>query len=154
MSFKKLSIHTDGACSGNPGPAGIGVVIKDGDVVVKEISRAIGEATNNIAEYTALVVALEEALKLETEEVDIKTDSELMYKQVIGEYKVKHENMRPLFEQVKTLSTRFKKFNIAHVRREFNKEADKLSTQAIKNQTKDGRPVVADRGEESPSSKG
>lgn len=132
MSFKRLSIHTDGACSGNPGPAGIGVVIKDGDVIVKEVSRSIGIATNNIAEYTALVVALQEAMLLQAEEVDVKTDSELMYKQIIGEYKVKHENMLPLFEQVKSLIANFKKFNIAHVRREFNKEADKLSTQAIK----------------------
>lgn len=135
MSFKKLFIHTDGACSGNPGPAGIGVVIKDGDVIVKEVSRSIGIATNNIAEYTALVVALQEAMLLQAQEVDVKTDSELMYKQIIGEYKVKHENMLPLFEQVKSLIANFKKFNIAHVRREFNKEADKLSTQAIKDST-------------------
>lgn len=154
MSYKTLTIFTDGACSGNPGPAGIGVVIKDGDVTVKEVSRYIGEATNNIAEYTALVVALEEAMVLKAKAVDVKTDSELMFKQVTGVYAVKHPNMMALFEKVKELSKRFEKFQIAHVRREFNKEADKLSTQAIKVYRKDGRPAVADGGEESPSSKG
>ena len=154
MSFKILSIYTDGACSGNPGPAGIGVVIKNGEEKVKEISRPIGIATNNIAEYTALIVALEEALALKAQAVDVTTDSELMCKQITGVYAVKHENIIPLFEQVKQLAKQFSAFHIKHVKREFNKEADKLSTQAIKKISQDGRPAIADGGEESPSSKG
>lgn len=154
MSYDTLTINTDGACSGNPGPAGIGVVIVDGDNVVKTVSRYIGEATNNIAEYTALVVALEEAVALGAKKLVVRTDSELMYKQVIGQYAVKHENIKPLFEQVKQLIKHFEHVDLSHVRREFNKEADRLSTQAIKKFKQDDRPAVADGGEESPSSKG
>jgi len=128
----KLEIFTDGGCSGNPGPAAIGVVIRDGGKTVKTISRAIGEGTNNIAEYTALIVALQEALILKADEVSIKTDSELMAKQVIGAYAVKHENIKPLFEQVKHLVTGFKSFQITHVPREQNSEADALVGQVLK----------------------
>ena len=120
----KLEIFTDGGCSGNPGEAAIGVVIKDGDKTVKTLSRAIGQGTNNIAEYTALIVALQEALILKADEVSVKTDSELMCKQVTGDYAVKHENIKPLFLQVKHLITGFKKFHITHVPREKNAEAD------------------------------
>lgn len=131
MSYK-LEIFTDGACSGNPGPAGVGVVIKHEGKVVKEISLFIGEATNNIAEYTALICALQEARSLKADEVWVKADSELMCRQVNGKYVVRHENIKPLFEQVKELKTGFKKFCLEHVRREANKEADKLSREAIK----------------------
>ena len=116
----KLEIFTDGGCSGNPGPAAIGVVIKDGAKTIKTLSRAIGQGTNNIAEYTALIVALQEALILKADEVSVKTDSELMCKQVCGAYAVKHENIKPLFDQVKHLVTGFKSFQIAHVPREQN----------------------------------
>ena len=150
----RLEIFTDGACSGNPGPAGIGVVIKQGGAVIKEISRSIGDATNNIAEYAALICALQEALILKADDVLIKTDSELMYKQVMGAYAVKHANIKPLFEQVKHLSTGFKQFRLEHVFREGNKEADKLSRQSLKKAGQGGRPFAAGSGEESPSSKG
>ena len=130
--MKKLEIFTDGACSGNPGPAGIGVVIKHGGAVIREISKPIGQGTNNIAEYTALIYALQEALILKAEEVIVKSDSELMCQQVAGLYKVKHEHIKPLFEQVKHLSMGFKHFRLEHVRREQNVEADKLSRQGIK----------------------
>ncbi len=150
----KLEIFTDGACAGNPGPAGIGVVIKQGGQVIKEVSASIGRATNNIAEYTALIRALEEALALKADDVLVTTDSELMFRQVTGVYSVKHARIKPLFEQVKTLSAGFKHFRIAHVRREKNKEADKLSRLGVKKAGQDGRPVVAGNGEESPSSKG
>ncbi len=149
----KLEIFTDGACSGNPGPAGIGVVIKRDGMVVQEISRPIGDATNNIAEYTALIHALEAARDLKAMEVAVKSDSELMVKQVAGKYKVKHENIKPLFERVKILSAGFKRFSLQHVPREQNKEADKLSVEAIK-AGRDGRPEASGSGEESPSSKG
>ncbi len=152
----RLEIFTDGACSGNPGPAGIGVVIKRDGKVVKEISRPIGQATNNIAEYTALIYALQEALILKAQEIDVYTDSELMCKQVGGEYAVKHGNIKPLFEQVKHLATGFKRFALKFTPREGNVEADRLSRQAIKIKLtgQDGRPSVTDGREESPSSKG
>lgn len=149
----RLEISTDGACSGNPGPAGIGVVIKDGQKTVREISRSIGHATNNIAEYTALIWGLQEALKLKADEILVKTDSELMYKQIIGEYKVKHENIKPLFDQVKNLVAGFKQVEFKHVPREQNQEADKLACLSLKT-SQDGRPVSNGDREESPSSKG
>ena len=135
----KLEIFTDGGCSGNPGPAAIGVVIKDGAKTVKTISRAIGQGTNNIAEYTALIVALQEALILKADEVSVKTDSELMAKQVTGVYAVKHENIKPLVEQVKHLISGFKKFQITHVPREENSEADALVGLVLKKASQDGR---------------
>lgn len=130
-----LIIHVDGACSGNPGPAGIGVAIDDQNGQrLKEISQFIGSATNNIAEYTALIFALQEALLLKAKRVKIFTDSELVHKQVTGQYKVKHEKMKPLFEQVKHLWEGFEQIEFFHVLREKNKDADKLATQAIKKQ--------------------
>ncbi len=166
----KLEIYTDGACSGNPGPAGIGVVIKADGRIIKEISKFIGQATNNIAEYTALIYALQEALILKADEVWVKTDSELMHRQVIGLYKVKHENIKPLFEQVRHLSAGFQQFHLDHIPREQNSEADQLSRQAItkaplasatgadhicnNTASQDGRPSALGGGEESPSSKG
>jgi ribonuclease HI len=150
----KLEIFTDGGCSGNPGPAAIGVVIKSGDKTVKTVSRAIGQGTNNIAEYTALIFALQEALILKADEVSVKTDSELMCKQVLGAYAVKHENIKPLFEQVKHLAAGFKKFQIAHVPREQNAQADALVRQVLKKAGQDGRSDAYGVGEESPSSKG
>lgn len=151
----RFEIFTDGACSGNPGPAGIGAVIMQDGKVVKEISQSIGDSTNNIAEYTALIVALKEALALGGSEVDVKADSELMCKQVHGKYAVKHPNIIPLFEEVKRLARQFKRFRLTHVRREANAEADKLSRAGVKKQVgQDGRPDADGVGEESPSSKG
>ena len=150
----KLEIFTDGGCSGNPGPAAIGVVIKEGDKTIKTLARAIGQGTNNIAEYTALIVALQEALILKADEVSVKTDSELMCKQVSGAYAVKHENIKPLFAQVKHLVTGFKTFQITHVPREQNSEADALVRQVLKKASQDGRSDAYGVGEESPSSKG
>jgi len=150
----KLEIFTDGGCSGNPGPSAIGVVIKDGAKTVKTVSRAIGQGTNNIAEYTALIIALQEALILKADEISVKTDSELMSKQVSGAYAVKHENIKPLFDQVKHLITGFKTFQITHVPREQNAEADALVRQVLKKASQDGRSDAYGVGEESPSSKG
>jgi ribonuclease HI len=150
----KLEIFTDGGCSGNPGEAAIGVVIKNGTKTVKTLSLSIGQGTNNIAEYTALIFALQEALILKADEVHVKTDSELMCKQVGGTYKVKHENIKPLFAQVKHLITGFKSFHIAHVPREQNSEADGLVRQVLKKAGQDGRSDAYGVGEESPSSKG
>jgi len=150
---KQLEIFTDGACSGNPGPAGIGFLIRKDGKVLKEFSQPIGEATNNIAEYTALIYALQEALILRADEVYVKSDSELMCRQVQGIYKVKDPNIRSLFDQVQHLIRGFRSFHIDHVLRQNNKDADALSKKAIKKQAK----VFAsaeDAGEESPSSEG
>jgi len=130
-----LEIYTDGACSGNPGPAAIGVVIKKNGKVIKEFSRSIGQATNNIAEYTALIYALQEALALKAGHIKIFTDSELLYNQLKGSYKVKNANIKPLFDQVKNLAKGFKKIEMTVVPREQNKDADRLATQAIKKES-------------------
>ena len=150
----KLDIFTDGACSGNPGPAGIGVVIKCDGKVIKEISQPIGNGTNNIAEYTALIYALKEALVMKAVQVDVMSDSELMCMQVAGVYKVKHANIKPLFTEVKNLSMSFKQFRLMHIPRDKNAQADRLSRQAVVKAGQGGRPNAAGVGEESPSSKG
>ena len=152
--MKFLEIFTDGACSGNPGESGIGVVIKENGKTLKSISKAMGHGTNNIAEYTALVYALQEALILKADRVLVNTDSELLMHQVKGSYKVKHPNLKSLHEQVKHLWGGFKDIDIQHIPREKNSEADKLATEPIK---KEQAKVVAplfNSGEESPSSEG
>lgn len=148
-------IHTDGACSGNPGPAGIAFVAREGDKVVREFSKGLGDATNNIAEYTAVIYALQEALIARVDKVEILTDSELMCQQLNGNYKVKNGNIKPLFEQLRHLIRGFKEFSIRHIPRAKNKEADQLAKKAI---SQEQTPTVASsaqtEGEESPSSKG
>lgn len=130
--MKKLTLYTDGASRGNPGDAGIGIVIIDEEGnVVKEISDYIGQTTNNIAEYKALIAGLKEALEMECEEVNVFTDSELMVKQIQGEYQVKNEGLKPLYKEVFELIKEFKKFSICHVRREMNKRADELANEGI-----------------------
>ena len=152
----QLDISVDGACRGNPGPAAIGIVIRDKKEIIREIAKPIGDATNNIAEYSALVYALQYALFLKAQKVRITTDSELVFKQVSGSYKVKDETIRFLFEQVQLLASLFKKFEIKHVMREYNKEADRLASSIL--DKRDKLSMVAslfdNDGEESPSSKG
>ncbi len=140
--MKELTIFVDGACSGNPGEAAIGIVIKDKEGIVKEISKDIGQATNNIAEYMALIYALQEALMLKADRLKIFTDSELMYKQVTGTYQVKQDHIKSLFDQVKHLFKGFKHIDITHVPREKNKEADKLATDVLKNLKKQAKMVA------------
>ncbi len=155
MSLIKLVINIDGASSGNPGEAGIGVVVRQDQQTVKEISKSLGIATNNVAEYTALIYALQECLIRRADEVKVITDSELVYKQMIGEYKVKNSNILPLFEQARHLLQGIKKFSIEHVLREHNKDADRLATQSIKKkQATMVAPLFDNTGEESPSSTG
>ena len=153
-----LEIFTDGACSGNPGPAGIGVVISQNGQVIKRISKFIGEATNNLAEYTALIYALQEALVLKASEIKVSTDSELLYHQIKGRYKIKNEKLKNLFDQVQHLSRGFKRIDFERVPREENQEADRLATQAVKKVQKKQATMVTpasiDVGEESPSSEG
>ncbi len=149
-----LEISVDGACQGNPGPAAVGIVIKKSGKVVKEIAKEIGQGTNNIAEYSALIYALQEALILKEEDIKVFTDSELMYKQVTGSYQVKNPQIKTLFEQVKHLLGGFKHAEMKLVPREQNKEADKLATGILKKQAKVVAPLFEISGEESPNSEG
>lgn len=151
---KRFDIYTDGACSGNPGCGGLGVVVRQDGRVVRELSISLEQTTNNLAEYTAVIYALQEALILRADTVVVHTDSELLYRQVKGEYKVKNAAIKPLFEQIKHLARGFKGLTFKHVPRENNREADRLAKEAIK---KEQAKVVAlefNFGEESPSSKG
>ena len=130
--MKEIEIYIDGASKGNPGPSGIGVVIcKDGDTI-KNISSYIGNATNNVAEYSALIYALQEALILKAENIKINTDSQLLYRQIKKIYKVKNPNILGLYNQVLHLMSAFKEVSINFIAREGNKGADKLANQAIK----------------------
>lgn len=128
----KLIIYTDGGSRGNPGDAGIGIAIFDEkENPVAEISRYIGTQTNNVAEYYALVRALEEALTLNAKSVEIYLDSELVVKQINGEYKVKNEGLMPLYGIVRAYLDRFDTYSVKHVRREYNKLADKLANRGM-----------------------
>ena len=151
---KTLEIFTDGACSGNPGQAAIGVVIMHEGRVLKNISHSIGIGTNNIAEYTALIYGLQEALILHADRVTVYTDSELVCNQVNGIYKVKNQNLKFLHALVMHLASGFKDITVRLVPRERNREADALATQAVKReQAKVAAPLFCS-GEESPSSIG
>ncbi len=130
--MEKIIIHSDGGARGNPGPAGIGAVLNaDNGIVLAEISKYIGETTNNQAEYQALIAGLEKAKELKAEELDCYLDSELVVKQLNREYKVKNAELAPLFLKVHNLSLSFKKIKFIHIRREFNKEADRLANEAM-----------------------
>jgi len=130
--MKPIEIYIDGASKGNPGHAGIGVIIYQNGQVLKNISSYIGQTTNNVAEYTALIQALQEALILKAESIAINTDSQLLYCQMKKEYKVKHPLISSLYTQAVHLVSAFKDVNINHISRENNRGADKLATQAIK----------------------
>ena len=130
--MKKISIYIDGGSRGNPGPAGIGIVILDEKgKKTREYNKFIGITTNNIAEYTALVYGLQEGLFERADEIELNLDSELVVQQLKGEYRVKNAAIKPLFEQALHLLSGFKKFEIKHIAREKNKEADKLVNKAI-----------------------
>jgi len=132
LKNKSIEIYVDGGARGNPGPAGVGVLILDGaGKKIKDISKYIGEATNNVAEYSALLYGLEEALILRADELKINLDSELVVKQLNGEYRVKDVNLRPLFERALNMLKSFKNFELNHIDRSKNKEADKLVNRAI-----------------------
>ncbi|MFA4967106.1 MAG: ribonuclease HI family protein [Candidatus Margulisiibacteriota bacterium] len=127
----KVEVFCDGASRNNPGESGIGIVIKSGGKVLLEVSDYIGQTTNNIAEYMALIRGLEEALLLGAREAAFFCDSELLVKQINGEYKVKNEGLKPLHLHAKKLISKFKKFEINHTRRENNAHADELANKGI-----------------------
>ncbi len=132
MNNKKLTIYTDGGARGNPGPAGIGCVLYDKDKnIVAEISEYIGEATNNQAEYKAVIAAIKKAKELGAEELEFYLDSELVVRQLNREYKVKNKELAPLFVQIYNAVLGFKKVSFNHIRREMNEEADRLANKAM-----------------------
>lgn len=143
-----VQIFTDGAARGNPGPAGIGVVIRNEKEVLLEVSDYIGKTTNNIAEYMALIRGLEEALDMGQRHVEVFADSELLVKQIKGEYKVKNEGLAPLFYNVRSLIKKFKQFSITHVPREENEHADVLSNKGIDEQMTKGTPLFPHKSKE------
>ncbi len=129
---EKVVAHIDGASRGNPGPAAAGFVLSDSNGTrLQAKAIVLGETTNNVAEYTSLVKALEAAHKTGAKELAIFSDSELLVRQINGHYKVKSEQIVPLFQQGLDLLARFKSWKVQHVTREKNKEADKLVNQAL-----------------------
>jgi ribonuclease HI len=128
----KVVIHVDGGARGNPGPAAIAAVLRSEDgEVLDEAAEAIGEATNNVAEYRALILGLQHAKQLGATEVEVINDSELVAKQVNGQYKVKHEAMKPLYREALKHFSEFPKWKIRSVPRAQNKDADALVNQAL-----------------------
>lgn len=129
------TIYTDGGARGNPGPAGVGIVIESEGKKIK-LKEFIGTATNNQAEYRALILALKHILENFGLDGSLITaycflDSELVVKQLNGEYKVKHEGIKPLYNQIKKLSSNFREINFRHIPRQKNKIADRLVNEAI-----------------------
>ena len=129
--MKKATLFSDGGARGNPGPAGIGFVLKIGKGKPIEAGEYVGEMTNNQAEYLAIKGGLKRALKERVKELSCFLDSELVVKQLNGEYRVKNYGLRLIFEEVKELAKKFEKVTFSHVRREKNKEADRMVNEAI-----------------------
>jgi len=125
-----MIIYTDGACLGNPGPMGVGIVFVKNDRIVKKISRPIGKGTNNIAEYMAVLTALQEAKKMGEKNITLRADSQLLIKQLNREYKVKAKHLRQLHDAV-VLLARELNVKFEWIEREKNKIADYLSKKAI-----------------------
>lgn len=128
------TIHADGGSRGNPGPAGAGAIVHDqDDIVVAQVSEYLGLTTNNVAEYTALVRALEELSKAAapSDTVEVKMDSELAIKQMRGQYNIKHPNLKPLAARARALAAHFKSVTFTHVPRAQNGEADRLANDAM-----------------------
>ena len=128
----KARLFTDGGARGNPGPAAFGYVLEaeDGTVLAAE-GRAIGTATNNVAEYSGLVAGLQKALELHVPVVEVVSDSELMVKQMRGEYRVKNEALRGLFVEANALARRLDAVEYRHVKRAHNELADRLVNEAL-----------------------
>ncbi len=126
-------IHTDGAAKGNPGPAGIGVVARTEEgTVLFEHAEYIGETTNNVAEYTAFIQGLRMARQKGLNTVRMASDSELLVRQLHGLYKVRHPNLKDLYDRAVALMAQFERIEVCHVPREKNAEADALANRAIK----------------------
>jgi ribonuclease HI/probable phosphoglycerate mutase len=132
MADKCLSLFTDGACRGNPGNGGAGaVLVGENGAVVSTTKQFLGHCTNNIAEYRALILGLEEALGCGAKAVSIYLDSELLVRQIQGVYRVKNPVLKPLMADIRTLLDRFETWRVAHVPRSENTMADRLANEAI-----------------------
>lgn len=135
--MKRMRLYADGGSRGNPGPAASGYVIfdlsEDGETGERifEHGEFLGDATNNHAEYMAIILGVTKAKELGAEYLDVRLDSELAVKQLNGEYKVKNENLARLFVQLYNLRQKFHTIKFSHVRREFNKEADAMVNKAL-----------------------
>lgn len=132
---ERIGIACDGGSRGNPGPAAIGAVVRDLDVdppiVLATVSECIGDTTNNVAEYRALLAGLEAAAPFGASAVRVQADSELLIRQLQGKYRVKNEGLRPLFLEAQALLAAYQDVELVHVRREFNKDADALVNAAL-----------------------
>jgi len=128
----KARLFTDGGARGNPGPAAYGFVLEseDGTVLAAE-GEAIGSATNNVAEYSGLIAGLQKAIELHVPDVEVVSDSELMVKQMRGEYRVKNEALRELYDEATALARRVGNVEYRHVKRAHNELADKLVNDAL-----------------------
>ena len=135
MSLQKLVVNVDGGSRGNPGPAAIAAVVQSPDgEVLEERGERIGGATNNVAEYRALLLGIERASEFGAKELELVGDSELVVRQVKGEYKIKDATLRKLHTEVERALRPFEKWSIRHVRREYNAEADRLVNEALDGQ--------------------
>jgi ribonuclease HI len=134
----KIKAFVDGASRGNPGPSGYGVYMTS-DREVIEICGYLGMTTNNVAEYSGLLDALETAHAEGATEVEIVSDSELLVKQMLGQYRVKHPNLVPMHQKAKSISRKFARFSIRHTLRAGNKDADRLANLAV--DLADGRRI-------------
>lgn len=127
-----MILYSDGASRGNPGPAGIGVLITDASGrTVHRLARGIGVATNNVAEYSALVAGLEWCVAQRVDEVLVRADSHLLVEQMNGRYRVKSGNLKPLYAKARALAQRFRRISFEHIGREHNEEADSLANEGV-----------------------
>jgi ribonuclease HI len=135
LSSPELVVYTDGAARGNPGPGGAGVAIEDrGGASLAQAWRYLGAVTNNVAEYEALCLGLEHAAALGARRIEVRADSELIVRQMRGEYRVRNPGLRTLFARACKLAARFEQVGYVHVPREKNRVADRLANLAIDRQ--------------------
>jgi ribonuclease HI len=127
----ELTIYSDGASRNNPGEAGAGIYILEGGKERHRIARYLGQTTNNIAEYTAAILGLEYAVEAGASKVGLLADSELLVKQLNGQYRVKNEGLKPLYQKVKELIAKIGNVEVQYIPRALNKEADALANKAI-----------------------
>jgi len=133
VKIKKVVICSDGASRGNPGPAAIGATIKDEQGrLITSISQPVGRTTNNQAEYRAVIAALEQAISLGAKQVEMRSDSEWLVKQINGRYRVKAASIKPLYQRVKQLQGQLEAFTLTHIPRSENAEADSLANRALR----------------------
>jgi ribonuclease HI len=137
----RVIINCDGAARGNPGPAGAGaIVVDENGAVLAEVAEGLGETTNNVAEYTAVIRGLEEAKRLGAHEVLLRSDSLLLINQLTGRYRVKASHLQPLHGRVRSLMHDFAKVDLEHVPRERNVAADRLANLGVDRWLAEGRP--------------